>query len=605
MIGEFENIAVSTGYPETNIERFTGIKSMFLTDPLFSFDTVEDFEDKAQWIYDIKAQNIFQVLGLLETEQQSEPTEYIKSDLGYQFEGNKGKYIFNFKALYKKEYHNQLSKWSGKHCMVFFADANNNVFANKIGARIYGLDVDLINIEKKQFGSIEPAYTIIKVELSDSDEFDHVVKMDFAINKINPVQVIITDLVIAGNEAEFTIKDSIYGYPIQNLYGGIVISGVDSGLTITDILNIGCGKFKIIPSENFVDGNISINSDLYYTNTSYEYYVGSRLFISNLEYWTKKVVRFKVRNDSGTLISGIILDELIVNDLIIGLVDITSITEISNGYYEIISPDDLSSGVFDINHNDIVGTHNYQVIIELEILNLRSETTDSFEFEVVTLLASDPIEDLISNDFYIYDHYSGITTITNFSKDGNTYSITINRSRTEGNISVNTFSYHVNKIYNYIGASFKNAGATGATDLIDSNSDGLADGFTLVLPTRSTASITNRPVAGRMQKLIHDSGAINVGIYIDCDYFKVNKSYKLRFYYNRENAGTSPVNISILGNEDNYFTESLLGGTSTPAALYTSETFYIPLTESRLVIYAQFNKIGMSFNIAHIELIEV
>jgi hypothetical protein len=609
MIGEFENIAVSTGYPVKNIERFTGIKSMFLTDPLFSFDTVEDFEDKAQWIADIKAQNIFQVLGLLETEPQIEPTEYIKSDLGYQFKGNKGKYIFNFKALYKKEYHDQLSKWSGKSCRVFFADANNNVFANKIGARIYGLDVDLINIEKKTFGSIEPAYTIIRIELSDSDEFDYVAKMDFSINKINPVQVAISNLVITGNQAEFTLIDSVYGYPIETLYTGIVIGGADTGLTITGIMNTGCGEYRAIASSAFDSGSISITNNYYYTTVPANYFTSSYFVVINVDYRSATKIRLTVVDNGNSLQSGLTSGDFTITDDLNGVLGITGFTEISTGRYEIDTNEDMTEGTIAVDNSELTGSYAYTVIIEVSINDLTSEITNKLIFDVEELVSGDNVTDLLVTDFLVSDQWSGYISIVGFSRIGNEYTLTLNRPRTNGSITISGDKYHCNKTYDFTSASFKNSGAVGSTELIDTNTDGLADGFGKFNPSHLIASFISAPSHGRMQRITHITGSNAVGVFANCDYFKVNRNYKLRLYYRRINAGTGAdryLHIQLLGSLGSYVDESLGTGLgSGPPSLYTSPTFNVPLNENILTLTAQFNKLSMSMDISRMELIEV
>lgn len=601
MIGEFENIAVSTGYPETNICRFTGIKSIFLTDPLFSFDTIADFEDKAQWIADIKAQNIFQVLGLFETELQNEATEYIKSDLGYQFEGNKGKYIFNFKALYKKEYHDQLSKWSGKPCRVFFTDANNNVFANKIGARIYGLDVDLINIEKKTFGSIEPAYTIIRVELSDSDEFDHVSKMDFAINKINPVSVVISDLIIEGNLMEFTVKDSIYDIAIQNIYTGFVITG--ESLTINSIAFIGCGKYRITASGSFSDGNIAVDNDYYYSDETH-YHVGAYLKIVNIDYTSNKIIRFNVTDDTDNLLTGVVLGEITITDSIEGVATINDLTVISPGLYQCTTDEPLTSGTISVTHDAVSGSASYEVDISLIIVNITSLFTNTISFEVEEALSGNPVTDLIAADFLISDAWSGDIDINDFDVVGNLYTLGLAKPRTNGNIYMGSYGVQ----YDFTSVSFKNSGAAGATDLVDTNSDGLADYFSKIMPTKCTAIITEEYL-GRMQNLTQDSYSSSpVGLSLPIDYFKSNRYYKLTFEYYRLNGGTGSdrfMNISLYGLNDLLFSDSLSSGDAGNPTHYISSEIYIPENISFLQLGFTFKKIGMKIQISRMQLIEV
>lgn len=479
MIGAFENIAVKTGYPVMNEIKASLLRSVIISLPDFVFDSADDFEDKNKWIENIKAENLFPLINIKYADNDTEDQGYIKSELDYTYAGKKGKYAFTLKMNYQKDYHDYISSWSGKDFRLFLADVNNGIIANITGMEVKGLDVELFHVEKKQFGDKDPAWTQIKLILSDPTEYNLYTSMDWNPNLFNLVFVTLSDISGNGSYVDFTIKDSVYGFNIMNLYAhDLTITDNAGGITVNELTELSCGRYRITASGSLSYGTINIDSERFYGSGNY-YIMENTVILNNYAFESTQKFQVDVRySESLELYSGLLQTDFTIVDDTNGAATITAFTEVSTGRYEITTDIVLTTGDINIDDGTVTGVGDYSVSIAVEIYDIVISETNEVTLKVRESISLVAVSGLAAGDFEFSDTYNGLFAgLTESEAPAGTYLLTVDGSMYIGEVSVETSLYSGSGDYENTMPYCENAGGPGATDWIDSNADGLADRF--------------------------------------------------------------------------------------------------------------------------------
>lgn len=492
MIGNFESIGKQTFYPNVNRTLGSRINCAFITPMDFAFANETDLESKAKWIEEIKAENIYPLNGLIELENQSEDSSYQKSGLGYEYEINRGKYIFTFKTAYRHEYHQNLESWAGKEVRVLFGDINNNIHGNQVGAAIRGFDMELINIEKKQFAGDAVAWTVIRMVLADASEYNYITGVPFIPNKFNVVFVIATEITGEANIVEFELHDILYGLPINYFYkSDVTIVDDKETLTVTSLEELSCGKFRLTASGGLTTGVINIDSDRLYG--SFNYIISeSAVIVTDFNWYTVNHFRAKVELEvSGIAVTGLIQSNFTITDDIEGVATITSFTEIGAGVYDFVVTEDLEAGTIAVDATAVTGVSDYLAKVEIAFTVIPTDTdgVGFMKVSAITLLTSELVTTLLEADFTLTDQYNGTFGLNTIDIVSNEYDLYPAGLRAKGVLSADNGFYFGSLAYDYTGAVIRNCNGAGTTNFVDTDSDGLSDYLTKITPGNCTAEI--------------------------------------------------------------------------------------------------------------------
>lgn len=611
MIGSFENTRKRTGYPRKNLTTSSQINSLIISDQSFSFASETLFEDHSQWIIDIKNDKLQVIKNLTDFDYESEKTEYIKSELDYEYAGKPGKYKYLFRCVYSESYHDYLSELSGRNLRVFLADTNYNIHGYLSGATVKGLDVDLFHIEiKKLPNGREPAWSIIKLILSDPNEKNLTTKMLWNPNRFDLIHIAISEVTGSGSYVDFTIKDTEYGILIDHLYiSDISLADNAGGISVLMLTEKGCGQYRITATGALTYGTINVNSDRFYGTGEY-IIVQDTVIFNNFVFESSTVFQVDVRYSGDlSLYTGLVLADFAMVDDTYGAVTISSVTEVSTGRYEIATSTILSTGDIDIDDSIVTGAGTYTRTVEVEILNITRDVdipTNSMNFEVKTVISALDVTGLGIADFAISDTNNGPMTISAITEvAAGSYEATLSGAGTAGTISILTSIYYGSELYNFSTVTVINGGASGTTDFINPT-DGVAERFTAQLS--GVGSIVYAPTGftGNTQQISHLAGTYPAGLRVDLSYFKTEVDYKLRFKYRISQHGTGADRfVTVLVQGDDLYLYETFEFTGYYVNLYESPVFQMLPGENAVSINWWFNRISMVLIIDEIELIEV
>ena len=616
MIMNIENNKVVTGYPGLNQIDSSLICSFFISDKSFYFDDEADFLSLPVWIAYIKSLDLYHVTNLKETEDQTEADQYIISELDYEYFYKTGKYKFIFKSPFTLEYHQNLLNWSCKSMRVFLADINKHLYGKLSGGHIYGFNVEMFNVEKKSFSSgSAPAWTTIKIVLSDPTEYnENGIKslVTWNPNRINLVFVEISDITGAGSVIHVKVTDTTYGYEINGLVPSDFIVIDDTGvLTVTSCVQTDCGEFDLTMSAPVTFGTIQIDTDHFYS-IAYNYYIVQNTCVCQDYDWTDEnnfEVDVLYAGDLSAVTGLLIADFTLVDD-INGPVTLTSVTETTPGHYVFVSVTDLTSGDITIDDGTVTGTSEYQLLIECKFELFASTATNNFSCKITTLISDIEVTGLLLADFAVVDDNHESIPISSVSEGaGSVYTFTLGLARTVGDLILDDIMYFGTGNYDFEQAFISNGGASGTTDFVDTDLDGVADDFDLLMPGSITASIiTDIYLTGNAQKLIDISTTgVTVGINCYLAYFVFGHSYLLRLKYRTVNAGTGPdryTNLSIYSDDGTVYVNEDISPSTGYFSIYES-TEFVPDDEKTISVHLAFNRHLMELIIDTIELIEV
>jgi hypothetical protein len=610
MIGNFESIGKQTFYPNVNRTLGSRINCAFITPMDFAFATEADLESKAKWIEEIKAENIYPLNGLIELENQSEDSSYQKSGLGYEYEINRGKYIFTFKTAYRHEYHQNLESWAGKEVRVLFGDINNNIHGNQVGAAIRGFDMELINIEKKQFADDAVAWTVIRMILADATEYNYITGVSFRPNNFNVVFVVATEITGEANIIEFELHDTLYGLPINYFYkSDITIVDDEESLTVTSLEELSCGKFRVTASGGLTTGVINIDSDRLYGSFNY-IITESVVIITDFQWYNRNHFRAKVElSVSGIAVTGLVLADFTITDDVAGVATVTGFTEVGAGVYDFVVTEDLVDGTVAVEATGVSGVSHYLVKVEvtLTVIPTFEDNISYMKVSAVTLLTAELVTTFVKADFSFADQYNGSFDLLGCIISSNEYALIPEGMRAKGILSVDNGFYFGSLVYDFTGVVIRNCNGTGTTRFVDTDLDGVADYLTVSTPSKRTVAIINANYMGISQQITVTVDGHNWPIQTSFfpNFIKRNKSYKLRFRYRTEGLIIPyAFKIYIQGSSSSYLNEDIPPSTGYYSD-YESDVFTILSNE--ISIYGQLviskESASVIFNL--LEIIEV
>jgi hypothetical protein len=610
MIGEFENIIPSTGISVKNENKFAKLKTIFLTLLDFDFDTEADFIDEVDWIAGIKARNIIPIVNLKEMDDNTEPENYYINAQDKEIKVSGGKYKFNFRAKYTLAYHQILDKLSQQAFRVMFADINKNIYACNLTGTIHrGFDVELFNIENKKFSSgVIPAWTQIRIVLADADQFDKygvISQVDFNINKLSIIFVDITEITSDGStDINFTIIDAEYGLPIQGLIASQIQIIDNTGiLTITLLTEISQGYYSATMSDPLSYGSILIDDGTYYGTSSYV--ISSTVAeITNISYASTTEMSLRVtRMIDDVAITGLTASDFTITDDDHGVLTAGTFTEDGDGYYTFASLSGaLTTGNIILDDAVYEAEADYILSIALTVDNFDSTYSSDIYVDVSITDGGAPLTGLIKTNFVITDNVNGsITVSTCIESPVGTYRLIFAKARTSGHVAINKTNYFGSGEYDFSGCSIENTGGIGATDWIDSDSDGKADRVSTITAYAVCSMLTGSigGFTGRAQRcsIINPHGIVMPGLQIYASYFETGKTYKLRFLY--RSYYLLYLTITLISDSVIDTLVSNLGN----AIEYESDTFTITSSDYALIISLQSD--NGYFDIDELELIEV
>ena len=616
MIGKFEHIATKkTGFPRINQENISQIRTIFFTDTDFVFSSESNFENRTLWMNNIKSENIGVIRDVKTVNDETEQQQYITSELDYQYSGRHGKYIFVFRSIFEQTYYNYIASFSGLSLRVFFADVNNNIFANLNGSEVRGMDVELLHVEKRKIGGTDTNWTVIKLVLTDPDEFNLKTTMDWNPNRINLVHVDISSVTGSGNEISFIVQDSIFGIDIDNLFASfITISDDENTLTVSSLERTGCGSYKLTASGNYTTGTISIDSDYFYGSVSY-IINETAITLSDLVFDTN--IRFSISvsfTGSGDPVTGLTASNFTIVDDLTGSVSISSVSETSAGTYLFTTGDAMDDGVITCTYNTVQDTYEYQTVFQVLVLtppDPLSEYTNKLVIRILDAYSNDPVTTVPVEKISVVDYQHGALTISIDSVDvDGYYTLILDKPRTSGYITVtaptSTATTIINTVKTYSApvVYFKNCGASNTTDFTNVT-DGLANRVTSTTGSRITPQVTTfTGFTGNVQeikKTATDSLQVNAAVL--ATYYKYNTQYRLKFKYQLSST-LETVTVQLLtdtGVQPLFDTFTFSGGFFNT---YESDPFTVSEGVT-LQLNFFFNDYNVALRFDEVELIEV
>jgi hypothetical protein len=611
MIGEFENIKSSTGISVANENKFAKLKTVFLTLLDFDFDTEDNFLDEDYWFAGIKTGNIIPIINLKEMDDNTEPENYYINAQDSEIKISGGKYKFNFRAKYSLAYHHVLDQLSGQAFRVMFADMNKNIYAcNLVGTIHRGFDVELFNVENKKFSSgVVPAWTQIRIVLADADQFDKygvISQMDFNPNKLTIIFVDITDISSdASTDINFTVTDSEYGLQILGLSASQVQIIDNTGvLTIINFQELGEGNYSATVSDPLTFGSILIDDGTYYGNASYV--ISSTVAeITNITFASTTQMSLRVtRMIDDVAITGLTIDDFTITDDTHGVLTAGVFTEDGDGYYTFASLSSaLTAGDIVLDDEIYDAEADYTLAIALTVDNFDSTYSSDMYVDVSITDGGAPLTGLIKTNFIITDDVNGsIIVNTCIESPAGTYRLLFAEAKTIGSVAISKTNYYGSGDYDFSGCSIENTGGTGATDWLDSDSDGKADRVSTITAYAVCSILTDGSpggFTGRAQRcaIINPHGVVMPGIQIYASYFETGKTYKLRFLYRAYYS----LYLTITMLSDSVI--DTLPSNTLNALEYESENFTVTSADYAIIVSLQSD--NGYFDIDELELIEV
>lgn len=618
MIGKYENSKTLTGNPFTETQITSAMLcTLFISDRDFYFADEDTFEAQSNWITAIKNRDVHQIIKLKESEDQSEPDQYIKSDLDYEYFYKTGKYQFIFKAPYRLDYHQNLANWSGKPMRIFLGDINKNVYAMNNSGQVRGFDVELFHVEKKSFsfGTV-PAWTTIKIRLAFPEEYDETglcTKMDWNPNKTSVIFCTISSITGTGSTLTFTVTDSVHGIYIEGLTADdFSIDDDENTRTVSSLAYLGDGQYTLTASGSVAYGTITIDADDFYSSDTSYFVTTSSCVISNIVWSSEHIFTCEVAySGSGSPVTGMDSGDFTVTDDVEGVCTITDVTETPSGTYQVTCIETLTTGDIDVDDGSVTGTAEYDLVLQVEFSNFGNSATHAFQVDIDLIGGSSPVTGLADTDFTITDELNGVLAITDFDEPTTgTYTFILDKAKTNINVVLSNASYEGEDDFDCnLDYYILNGGGSGTTDFVDAGG-GIPTGFGVYQDSYCDAEIiTDDPyMEGNSFQIQKTSGAasIQVGFYCNPVYFKFNTAYKIRVKYRTTSAGTGADRFTKLilnGAATNYINEDM-DVSGTYWSWYTSEEFTIT-NDTQLELLILFTKLNMIILVDTVEIIEV
>lgn len=540
MIGRAQKRKINSSFPPEciRVSLTSGIKNVFLVERNFSFPSFTDFKDPEFWRDTIKAGNIIPLFDNLEFEDQTEETKKPLNGQNFFYLTFDGKYRFMHHFNYAYDFANNLKIASQGDYDYIFSDRRGNLIAySPDGIQAKGFETDLVLFEKMVLGSSRIAnWTKLFIELSDPDQLNkHAViyGTPWSINRT--LRIVPVDVVeIVEGSIKFRVIDSIFGSPVLGLSASDVVITDDIGsITFTEFIRLPDGYYHLNGLSSVPTfGEIEIDSSIYYGSGVYTF-GGAPALIQNLIFNSVTDIEFDVVSGlDASKITGLTIPDFTITDDINGGITIGTLNESAPGHYRLNALSaNLTTGDIDLDDGNYVGTTSYDANIAVEVYDFTSTGTSVIFCKVRESISLNPVSGLVKANFEVDDNISGILIINNVVEGSpGEYSIYLAAARSDGDINISTVIYSGTGAYDFSGPTVANAGYTigGATDWIDSDSDGKADGVNAAGTTGKTFSIVTNPgFTGNAQRVDFAPSATSFAILILASYFKIGQQYKM------------------------------------------------------------------------------
>lgn len=272
MILTLENTKPSTSLINgaSNMNMYSHIKSVFLVEPDFSFDTQTLFETESEWQSEIGSENIFPIHKVRQSVPGGEDTIYNLSKLDFSYKITDGKYMFEFSFIQDIEYKQIIDEFSGQYMKVFFADVNYNIYGKLVGVTVEPFDTDLIDIKKFQFGELSLTKMIVEIP---GDEFNDsvITEVDWNCLRVKNVEVSVSSITFPTTSSiTFTVKDTICSENITDLVeANFSFSDNITTPVINTFTNVGAGVYTIGFTTLIYNGTLTISGVNYHGSSAY------------------------------------------------------------------------------------------------------------------------------------------------------------------------------------------------------------------------------------------------------------------------------------------------------------------------------------------------
>ena len=203
-----------------------------LTTDSFSFANATEFATLSKWQDAVKAKQIFPLMGIMETDDNTEEVSYYESPQGSKVKLRDGKYIYTYKFYLSLAQHKELQKFSSAKLRYFIIDAKNQIRGySPDGTEIKGYSIQTFEAEKMQPASADtPAFSpisIVEQNASQWNGFGAVISPNWEAEGLSSLTNV--DLSIVGTPSATTIVVNV-GAKI-----GLNPDGSDSLVAITGI----------------------------------------------------------------------------------------------------------------------------------------------------------------------------------------------------------------------------------------------------------------------------------------------------------------------------------------------------------------------------------
>jgi hypothetical protein len=538
MILNGDHTPQSTGFnPECRrVSKISGIKNIFLVKRSFSFSSFTDFEDVDVWITAIKAGNIYPMLGNKQADSASDPLKAQKNKQDFTYKTSAGKYRFVHHYNVEYDYGNILKGFSETGYDYMFQDLNGNIFGyTSDGTTVQGFETDSILFEKMDMGpGNQPNWTKIHIELTDADQLDRnakIINPDWSVlRNLNLVPVDITN--ITEGSLTFRVTDSVSGNAVNSLRAADVTISDNSGtITFTTFVSKGNGYYFLDGLGSALTyGTVDVDSSIYYGSQFYTF-GNAPVTISNIVFNALDDIEFDVTlNYDSSAVTGRTIPEFTITDDTHGVISIGALSESPDGHYRLSSlGNNLTTGTLAI-AGDYVGSTLYDYDVDVEIYDFDTTATTIILCSVRESVSLNAVTGLTKSDFTVTDSINGVLTV-NSAVEGaaGDYTLYLAGARTSGTVAVSTVNYTGSDPYDFDGPTVANGGYTagGATDWVDTDADGKADGVLDLGATGKTFTITSNPgFTGNVQRCDFTSSVTSFAIAIDADYYESGTTYQ-------------------------------------------------------------------------------
>lgn len=178
------------------------------------FDDVDDFNDVAKWVE--KKASLTIVNNIVEVAEKFEPTQMLKSFLGFSYVGKEARPGWQFSVYSDIDNYKELEKLTNNGYECYFIDENNNKYGQLgISDRIYPFKTSCISFEAPKYGLPTLQFGQLYVELSDN--FSNLIcENSFDLEDLNLDESYITNITYPNdNEVKFKLQ-YLNGIGIEN-----------------------------------------------------------------------------------------------------------------------------------------------------------------------------------------------------------------------------------------------------------------------------------------------------------------------------------------------------------------------------------------------------